>query len=77
VRSGKIPQRKTLPLIKGRVNSPRATPRMKIEILPFTQQSCRKSGMGHAGNAVASPITDSEWIATGFVLAMTRVVFIP
>ena len=28
--------------------------------------------MGHAGNAVASPITDSEWFATGCTLAMTK-----
>jgi hypothetical protein len=35
-KNGKIPQRKTHPLIKGRVNYPRATLRMNIEILPFT-----------------------------------------
>ena len=31
--------------------------------------------MGHAGNAFGTSISDSEWIATGFALAMTRVVF--
>ena len=30
--------------------------------------------MGHAGNAIVSPITDSQSIATGYALAMTRVV---
>jgi len=30
--------------------------------------------MGHAGNAVGTSITDSQWIATGLAHAMTRVV---
>ena len=64
-KSEKIPQRKTLPLLIDRVNYPRATPRTKIEILPFIELSCRKSGMGHAGNAVVSPITSSEMMARG------------
>ena len=64
-KSGKTPQRKIRRLIKGRVNYPRATPRTKIEILPFIELSCRKSGMGHAGNAVVSPITSSEMMARG------------
>ena len=41
-KSGKIPQRKTLLLIKGRVNYPRATRRMKIEILPFIDRHVKR-----------------------------------